>query len=73
MELVKGMRADADCEEEREQREAETARIDGLDEACADDDVREVPQRVGRVQHRPPIARSGPRREAWARIERRSH
>src|SRR6476619_5511228 len=46
------MRADAHGEEEGEHREPEPAPRDVGDEAAADDDVREMPGRVRRVQQR---------------------
>ena len=50
------MRAEADGEEERQQRGKEADAVDGRCETSAEDDVGEVPQRVGRVQQDPPVA-----------------
>ena len=56
VELVEGMGGDADGEEEREHRRDEASGVGVWRERRADDDVRQVPRRVRRVQQGPPVA-----------------
>ena len=56
VQFVECMGRDTDGKEEREHRRGEAPAVGARRKRRADDDVREVPRRVRRVQHRPPIA-----------------
>ena len=56
LELVQRVRADAEGEEEGRDREAEDPEVEPRREPRADRDVREVPQRVRRVEQRHVVA-----------------
>ena len=62
VELVEGVGAHPHGEEEGEEGGCEAAAVEVGREGCADGDVREVPQRVGRVKQDPPVGPRAPRR-----------